>query len=66
LGYVDAENKFTNKMGTNLEGQSATALVNMMKDAMRKDESSTDLVTQIVNMLKALMSGSESLKVKMA
>lgn len=66
LGYVDAENKFTNKMGTNLEGQSATALVAMMKDAMRKDESSTDLVTQIVNMLKALMSGSESLKVKMA
>lgn len=66
LGYVNDKGLFTDKLGANLEGKNATDLVNMMKGAMRKDESSTDLVTQIVNMLKALLSGQESLKVKMA
>lgn len=66
-GIIDAANKFTNKLGTSLEGKNATDLVNMMKGAMRKEEDpATDLITQIVNMLKALMSGSESLKVTMA
>lgn len=66
-GIIDADNKFTSKMGSSLEGKNATELVNMMKNAMRKEEDpAKDLITQIVNMLKALMSGSESLKVKMA
>lgn len=63
LGFVDADGKFTDKMGESLTGKDAKLLVDTMKGASMKEPPTLDIIAQILGTLKNLISGSQKLHV---